>query len=97
MGCILLPKHAATYDPNNITFYTPTSTTDWAQIFTELDLFQFHIRHSLTPKALQHSVFSSNDLWDVINCETYTTLNTAPCKGLQGAVAQYAANQKHRP
>ena len=29
---------------------------------SELDLFQFHIRHSVTPKALQHSVFSSNDL-----------------------------------
>ncbi len=48
--------------------------------------------HSVTLKALQHKVFSCKvcgALFEVRDLFLYI----APCNGLQGAVAQYAANQ----
>ena len=47
-------------------------------------------------KALQHSVFFQQGMWKhVIEVlEQYPKLHdVSPCNGLQGAVAQYTANQ----
>ena len=47
---------------------------------------------SVTLKALQHPVFSLQGMWDYVLIMGPTAF-IAPCKGLQGAVVQYADNQ----
>ena len=51
-----------------------------------------YIRHSVTLKALQHTVFPARYVGLRLNYETYS-FYIALCNGLQGAVVQYAANQ----
>ena len=61
-------------------------------------LYTAHIHHSVTHEAHQHSVCSCKLYVGLrLNYETYS-FYIAPCNCLQGAVAQYAANQnrEHR-
>ena len=57
-------------------------------------LYSAHIRHSVMLKGLQHWVFAGN-VGLRSNYATYS-FHIAPCNGLQGNVAQYAANQTRK-